>query len=100
MRFQALGPLTIQLEHGRLDLAGSREQRTLAALLLDTNRVVPVSRLVEAIWDERPPATSVKAVRNCVSALPGFRSWWSHGGIDHALEQVRALVPRSRSCYY
>ncbi|MER7418964.1 BTAD domain-containing putative transcriptional regulator [Micromonospora peucetia] len=69
MRFQVLGPIRVQLDRGEVSLAASREQRILAALLLDTNRVVPVSRLVEAIWDEHPPTSSVKVVRNCVSML-------------------------------
>ncbi|MEU6074697.1 BTAD domain-containing putative transcriptional regulator [Micromonospora sp. NPDC047074] len=69
MRFQVLGPFRVQLDRGEIPLAASREQRILAALLLDANRVVPVSRLVEAIWDEHPPTSSVKVVRNCVSML-------------------------------
>ncbi|MGX7671127.1 AfsR/SARP family transcriptional regulator [Plantactinospora sp. DSM 117369] len=71
MRFRVLGPMEVQLDGGRMELAGSREQRILAALLLDTCQVVPVSRLVEALWDDRPPPTAVKAVRNCVSTLRG-----------------------------
>ncbi|SCL58233.1 AfsR/SARP family transcriptional regulator [Micromonospora peucetia] len=69
MRFQVLGPFRVQLDRGEIPLAASREQRVLAALLLDANRVVPMSRLVEAIWDEHPPTSSVKVVRNCVSML-------------------------------
>jgi DNA-binding SARP family transcriptional activator/tetratricopeptide (TPR) repeat protein len=71
VRFQVLGPLRVRLDRGQVPLAASREQRILAALLLDANRVVPVSRLVEAIWDEHPPTSSVKVVRNCVSMLRG-----------------------------
>ncbi|MFG2051986.1 BTAD domain-containing putative transcriptional regulator [Micromonospora sp. NPDC048935] len=69
MRFEVLGPLRVQLDRGQIPLGASREQRILAALLLDANRVVPVTRLVEAIWDEHPPTSSVKVVRNCVSML-------------------------------
>ncbi|WP_329101331.1 tetratricopeptide repeat protein [Micromonospora sp. NBC_01699] len=61
--------MEVELGRGRLELAGSREQRILAILLLDTGQVVPVSRLVEALWDDRPPPSAVKAVRNCVSSL-------------------------------
>lgn len=69
MGFRVLGPMEVQLGRDRLELAGSREQRILAVLLLDNGQVVPVSRLVEALWDERPPPSAVKAVRNCVSSL-------------------------------
>ncbi|MFK3983753.1 AfsR/SARP family transcriptional regulator [Micromonospora sp. NPDC050397] len=69
MGFRVLGPMEVRFGHGRLELAGSREQRILAVLLLDAGQVVPVSRLVEALWDDRPPPSAAKAVRNCVSSL-------------------------------
>jgi DNA-binding SARP family transcriptional activator len=53
----------------RCGLANSREQKILAALLLDVNRIVPLTRLVDMIWDEKPPRSAAKAVRNCVSTL-------------------------------
>ncbi|MEV1071552.1 AfsR/SARP family transcriptional regulator [Micromonospora parva] len=69
MRFEALGPLRVRLDAGQISLGAAREQRILAALLLDANQVVPMSRLVDVIWDEHPPTSSVKVVRNCVSTL-------------------------------
>ncbi|MDG4809441.1 BTAD domain-containing putative transcriptional regulator [Micromonospora sp. WMMD1120] len=71
MRFEVLGPLSVRLHSDQIALGAARERRVLAALLLDANRVVTVSRLAEAIWDERPPTSSVKVVRNCVSTLRG-----------------------------
>lgn len=38
-------------------------------MLLDVNRVVPTSRLVDALWDDQPPATAKSQVQICVSAL-------------------------------
>ncbi|GAA4094929.1 AfsR/SARP family transcriptional regulator [Actinomadura miaoliensis] len=38
-------------------------------LLLEANRVVPVSRLVDALWNETPPATAKSQVHISVSAL-------------------------------
>ncbi|WP_325519194.1 BTAD domain-containing putative transcriptional regulator [Lentzea sp.] len=64
-----LGPLEVWTVGGRLALPGVRHQRVLAALLLTPGAVVPMARLVESTWDDEPPATAVKQVRNCVSAL-------------------------------
>jgi DNA-binding SARP family transcriptional activator/predicted negative regulator of RcsB-dependent stress response len=38
-------------------------------MLLDVNRLLPTSRLVDALWDERPPTTAKSQVQICVSAL-------------------------------
>ncbi|QUQ63923.1 BTAD domain-containing putative transcriptional regulator [Kutzneria sp. CA-103260] len=69
MDFCVLGPLEIWTAGGRLALPGTRHQRVLATLLLTPNAVVPMARLVEATWDDEPPATATKQVQNCVSAL-------------------------------
>jgi DNA-binding SARP family transcriptional activator/tetratricopeptide (TPR) repeat protein len=69
VQFLMLGPLEVLVNGDRLRLGNSREQRVLATLLLDANRVVPLPRLIEALWDEPPPETAAKAIRNCVSAL-------------------------------
>ncbi|MDT7797844.1 MAG: hypothetical protein QOI78_1277 [Actinomycetota bacterium] len=71
MRFRILGTLEVQACGSRVALASPREQRALAALLLNPGSVVPVERLVDALWEDEPPATAVKQVRNCVSALRG-----------------------------
>jgi DNA-binding SARP family transcriptional activator/tetratricopeptide (TPR) repeat protein len=68
VEFQILGPLAITGADGPVRLGHRREQRVLAALLLDANRLVPLSRLVDAVWDD-PPPTATKAVRNAVSSL-------------------------------
>jgi DNA-binding SARP family transcriptional activator len=41
----------------------------LAALLLRANRVVPVDRLIDTLWDGRPPRTCVPALHNYVMRL-------------------------------
>ncbi|WP_221349898.1 AfsR/SARP family transcriptional regulator [Streptomyces beigongshangae] len=49
----------------------------LAALLLEANRLVPISHLVEAVWEQRPPVTADHQIRKIVAALrtgvPGLR---------------------------
>ncbi|SEC89831.1 DNA-binding transcriptional activator of the SARP family [Amycolatopsis tolypomycina] len=69
MEFRVLGPVQV-LGGGRpIGPSGPRQERILAALLLDAGRVVPVSRLVEVVWDGEPPATAVRQVRNLTTAL-------------------------------
>ncbi|GAA2497300.1 BTAD domain-containing putative transcriptional regulator [Streptomyces gobitricini] len=63
----------------------------MAALLLAPNSVVPLSRLVETTWDDEPPATAIKQVRNSVSALRERL-----GDIDQRL--IITLEPGYRLC--
>ncbi|MEU8631845.1 BTAD domain-containing putative transcriptional regulator [Amycolatopsis sp. NPDC048633] len=69
MRFRILGTLEVRAYGDRVSLASPRQQRALAVLLLNPNSVVPVERMIDALWEDEPPATAVKQVRNCVSAL-------------------------------
>jgi DNA-binding SARP family transcriptional activator len=68
MRYLLLGPLEFRQDGKPLRLGGSRQRKLLAALLLAANQVVPVTRLVDVIWDDRPPASAVKQVRNRISS--------------------------------
>ncbi|MGC5013376.1 AfsR/SARP family transcriptional regulator [Streptosporangium sp. DT93] len=70
MRFSVLGTLEVRSGDHRLVRLGAAKQRTLlAVLLLNVNRPVPVDRLVEALWQQRPPRTAAVALRTYVSAL-------------------------------
>ncbi|GLY28378.1 BTAD domain-containing putative transcriptional regulator [Kineosporia sp. NBRC 101731] len=55
---------------------GALQQRVLVMLLLETGRVVPVSRLVTAVWNEEPPDSAEHQVRKAVAKL---RSRLPHG---------------------
>lgn len=69
MRFQVLGPVTAHDDlGGPVALRGPRYREVLARLILADRRVVPVSRLVDDLWDE-PPADAVGAVRTFVAGL-------------------------------
>jgi DNA-binding SARP family transcriptional activator len=68
-QFQVLGPLEVEHPGGSLTVVGTRQQVLLTMLLLHANQVVPVSRLVEAIWDDLPPSTALAQVRICVCRL-------------------------------
>ncbi|MFE7561457.1 BTAD domain-containing putative transcriptional regulator [Kitasatospora sp. NPDC057500] len=70
MEFAILGPLEVRTDGGeRVRLGGVRQERLLAALLLNAGGAVPVARLVDAVWDDRPPATADRQVRNLVGLL-------------------------------
>ncbi|WP_326836364.1 BTAD domain-containing putative transcriptional regulator [Amycolatopsis rhabdoformis] len=71
MRFRILGTLEVRAYGDRVVLASPRQQRALAVLLLSPNSVVPVERMIDALWEDEPPTTAVKQVRNSVSALRG-----------------------------
>nr|WP_121230596.1 BTAD domain-containing putative transcriptional regulator [Saccharothrix variisporea] len=68
MRFGVLGPLVATGPRGPLALPGPRHRAVLARLLVARGRVVPVSRLVDDLW-EVPPDGAVGAVQTFVSAL-------------------------------
>lgn len=56
--------------HGKPIRVGRNRQLTvLAALLLHTNRIVPVNSLIDAVWRSAPPATADKQIQTCVWRL-------------------------------
>src|SRR4051794_10672380 len=69
MEFRILGPLEV-IDGGRpLAIRRGKEQALLAYLLLHANEVVPTARLIDVLWDERPPPTASKILQNAVSHL-------------------------------
>jgi YVTN family beta-propeller protein len=67
MEFRILGPLEV-IDGGRpLVIRRGKEQALLAYLLLHPNEVVPSARLIDDLWDGRPPATAPKVLQNAVS---------------------------------
>ncbi|MQA81104.1 MAG: transcriptional regulator [Streptosporangiales bacterium] len=64
-----LGPLEASVDGRAVHLGGPRPRLVLAALLLDAGRVVPVERLVDAVWGDEPPASARALVTVHVSAL-------------------------------
>src|SRR5262245_5588528 len=69
MEFRLLGPLEVWVGDGPLRLGGLKQRALLAMLLLNANRVVSQSRLVDAIWDENPPNTALQALHVYVSEV-------------------------------
>lgn len=69
MKFQVLGPLDASRDGEPVNVGGPRQQIVLSMLLLEANRVIAIDRLIRAVWDEDPPATSRGQVAICISAL-------------------------------
>ncbi|MGP3983516.1 AfsR/SARP family transcriptional regulator [Streptomyces sp. KR80] len=69
VEFKVLGPLEVWAAGSRLPLGGTRQRKVLAVLLMEAGRVVSVDRLVDTVWEDRPPATAPAQVKICVSAL-------------------------------
>ncbi|MFE7775462.1 BTAD domain-containing putative transcriptional regulator [Streptomyces sp. NPDC057445] len=64
-----LGSLEISLGDHRVDVTAPRLQSVLGSLLLHAGDVVPVSYLVESVWEGDTPADPVNQVAACVSML-------------------------------
>lgn len=105
LRFNVLGSLESWAAGGRLRLGGAIQERVLSMLLLESGRVVTVARLVEAAWEQDPPATAAHQVRKAVADLrrripdggavivtdgPGYRAAVTAGQLD--LLEFDALV--------
>src|ERR1051325_8337203 len=60
MEFRVLGPVRVLCGGRPIGPSGPRQERILAALLLDAGRVVPVSRLVDVGWGGGAPAPAVR----------------------------------------
>src|SRR4051812_28748906 len=69
IRFNILGSLEVLAEQRPVTVRGILRRRTLTMLLLEAGRVVPISRLVEAAWDEGPPESAAHQIRKTVSEL-------------------------------
>ncbi|GGU25162.1 AfsR/SARP family transcriptional regulator [Lentzea flava] len=69
MDFGILGPIQARDSGVRLELGGVRGQKVLAALLLAPNRVVPLTHLVDVVWDGEPPSTGKHQIQKSVGDL-------------------------------
>src|SRR5262245_35946406 len=69
VEFRILGPLEVWDADEQVEVGGPKQRRVLAALALEPGRVVPVERLVDAVWDDAPPPTARRQIQNAVSAL-------------------------------
>jgi DNA-binding SARP family transcriptional activator len=81
MEFRILGPVEVILGGDPVGINAPRQEIVLTTLLLEANRVVPVNRLVDALWDEDPPATAKGQVQIAMSALRRLLAVSGDGGV-------------------
>jgi DNA-binding SARP family transcriptional activator len=112
VRISVLGPIEVTGSGQPVRLAGQRQRALLAALALARDRVVPVGRLVDVLWDADPPATARAKVQAHVSALrqvlgcgarvivtrpPGYALCQDGADVDLAeFETLRGLASQAR----
>jgi DNA-binding SARP family transcriptional activator len=69
VEFRILGPLQVIAEAAPVTLGGRRPRTLLAVLLANPGQAVALDYLIDAVWDEDPPATARRQIQNDVSAL-------------------------------
>ncbi|MET7300539.1 BTAD domain-containing putative transcriptional regulator [Embleya sp. NPDC005575] len=70
MQFLVLGPLKLMDDEKPIAIGGDRRRATLGLLLLNANREVATSKLLEGLWGtEETPATARKILQNAVRGL-------------------------------
>ncbi|MFI6930362.1 BTAD domain-containing putative transcriptional regulator [Streptomyces sp. NPDC050287] len=68
MEFRLLGPMAVNCDCISLPTA-PKPRKVLALLLLHANRPVPISTLVEELWDDHPPASAVRTLQTYIFQL-------------------------------
>ncbi|MFG1945412.1 BTAD domain-containing putative transcriptional regulator [Nonomuraea sp. NPDC048826] len=70
MEFRLLGQVEVWNGGKQAKLGGAKPRALLAALLLDHGKIVPVERLMEAVWgEEDPPSTARGVLQTYVASL-------------------------------
>ncbi len=103
MQFRILGPLEVVSAGNARPLGGTKQRALLALLLVHRNEPVSVDRIVEELWNGRPPPTAAKNVQVYVSHLrkvlgadalqttpPGYTLRVPEGALDE--QQVEQIV--------
>jgi DNA-binding SARP family transcriptional activator len=69
MKFRVLGPLSVKDNGMCCTPTAPKQRQMLGLLLLTPGHVVPVSRLIEELWDHRPPTRAIAAIHTYVMQL-------------------------------
>ncbi|MER8188086.1 BTAD domain-containing putative transcriptional regulator [Kitasatospora sp. NPDC094015] len=70
MRINLLGRVELRTgDGGPVGLPGSRRTAVLTALAVELNRMVPVERLLDLVWEGAPPATARAALQGHVALV-------------------------------
>ncbi|MFE2733263.1 BTAD domain-containing putative transcriptional regulator [Streptomyces sp. NPDC059349] len=69
IRFAILGSFECWIGERMVPLRGPLQERLAACLLLNRDRVVPVSRLIDTVWEDGGPNTAPHQIRKMTSDL-------------------------------
>jgi DNA-binding SARP family transcriptional activator len=69
MEFGLLGPLRVCRGGAEITIAAGKQRAVLAALLLNSGRVVPAGELAGVLWGVVPPPSAAASVQNYVRRL-------------------------------
>jgi predicted ATPase/DNA-binding SARP family transcriptional activator len=69
LEFGILGPLQVLRAGNEVNLGTPKQRAVLALLLLEAGRVVSTGRLIEELWQGRPPPSADATLRSYVSRL-------------------------------
>jgi DNA-binding SARP family transcriptional activator/tetratricopeptide (TPR) repeat protein len=69
VRFGILGPLQVTDSGREVVISAGRDRIVLAMLLLKPGQIVATDDLIDALWDDDPPATARGQLQTCVSRL-------------------------------
>ena len=69
LRYLILGPLEVRDGETEVALRGGQQRKLLTILLLHGGEAVSSDRLIEELWNGKPPGTAAKALQGYVSSL-------------------------------
>jgi DNA-binding SARP family transcriptional activator len=69
MEFRLLGPIEASIGDNAVEFTSGRQRKLVALLLFCRGQVVPLNRIIDALWDGDPPVTAKGQVQNCVFGL-------------------------------
>jgi SARP family transcriptional regulator, regulator of embCAB operon len=69
LRFEILGPVRAWSGDRELDLGPGKQRAVLAVLLLNANRPVATTQIVDAVWGDDPPENGANVVQKYVAGL-------------------------------
>ncbi|MGC7095148.1 BTAD domain-containing putative transcriptional regulator [Amycolatopsis lurida] len=69
VEFEVLGDLLVRVGGRVVEPGPAKRQCVLAALLVDANRTVPLDRIADRVWGERPPHRVLSTLRSYLSRL-------------------------------
>jgi DNA-binding SARP family transcriptional activator/tetratricopeptide (TPR) repeat protein len=93
MECRLLGPVELRTAEGPIAIPGRKPRTLLAALLLEPGHTVSVSRLIDVIWDDKPPDTARALIQTYVSGLRRALPARMPDVIETRFPGYRAVVP-------